>query len=48
MTVVTLGLISFINLFFVPIIGVKIYCKRHEIEWCVTTETGALIPMSLS
>ena len=42
MTIITLGFISFINLFFIPIIGLKIYCKRHEIEWEITTKVGYL------
>jgi len=41
-TIITLGFISFINLFFIPIIGLKVYCKRHGIEWNITMETGYL------
>ena len=42
MTIITLGFISFINLFFVPIIGLKIYCKRHEMKWTIAADTGYL------
>ena len=42
MTIITLGFISFINLFLIPIIGLKIYCKRHEKEWRATWEIGYL------
>ena len=42
MTIITLGFISLINLFFVPIIGLKIYCKRHEMKWTIAAETGYL------
>lgn len=42
MTIITLGFISFINLFLIPIVGLRIYCKRHDIEWRTTSETGYL------
>ncbi len=47
MTIITLGFISFMNLFLIPIIGLKIYCKRHEIEWNITMETGYLYVLFL-
>ena len=30
MTIVTLGLISFLNLFIVPVVGLTIYCRRRS------------------
>lgn len=42
MTIITLGLISFVNLFFVPVIGLSIYCKRHEIEECAKNKRRQL------
>lgn len=30
---VSLAFISFINYFMVPVISLRIYCKRHSIEW---------------
>ena len=34
----SLAFISFINYFFIPIISVRIYCKRHSIDWKCTAE----------
>lgn len=33
LTDTSLGLITFINLFFIPILSLRIYCKRNSIEW---------------
>lgn len=30
---ISLSFMSFINLFFVPVIGLRIYCKRNHISW---------------
>lgn len=32
----TLAFVSFINLFFVPVVALKIYCSRHEMRWIIT------------
>lgn len=34
----SLAFISFINYFFIPIIGLKVYCKRHSLEWELSSE----------
>lgn len=34
----SLAFISFINYFFIPIIGLKVYCKRHCLEWKLSSE----------
>lgn len=34
----SLVFISFINYFLVPVISVRIYCKRHLIDWKCTAE----------
>lgn len=34
----SLALITFINLFLIPFISLRIYCKRHTIEWKITFE----------
>ena len=34
----SLFIISFINCFLVPLIGVRIYCRRHNIEWKASFE----------
>lgn len=31
--ITTLSFIGFINLFMIPFIGLKTYCKRHSVEW---------------
>lgn len=30
---ISLSFMSFINLFFIPVIGLRIYCKRNHISW---------------
>ena len=35
---VSLSFVSFINYFFVPIVSVRIYCKRHSIDWKCSAE----------
>lgn len=34
----SLTFISFINYFMIPVISLRIYCKRHSIEWKVSLE----------
>lgn len=34
----SLALITFINLFFIPFISLRIYCKRNNIEWKLNFE----------
>lgn len=38
LSIITLGFIGFINLFFIPFISLRIYCKRHSIEWGFTPD----------
>lgn len=35
----TLAFLGAINLFMVPVIGLKIYARRHCIKWTLSTET---------
>lgn len=42
MTIVTLGLISFLNLFIVPVVGLTIYCRRHSGEGVLSKMDMAL------
>ena len=30
---ISLAFISFINYFFIPVVSLRIYCKRHSINW---------------
>lgn len=34
----SLVLITFINLFFVPLISLRIYCKRNSVKWIINFE----------
>lgn len=36
---ISLSFISFINLFMIPLIGLRIYCNRHSIRWGFHSET---------
>lgn len=38
----TLAFLGAINLFMVPVIGLKIYTRRHCIKWALSTETTYL------
>lgn len=39
LSAITLSFIGFINLFFIPFISLRIYCKRNSIKWELTADT---------